>query len=177
MHHLQMHQNVDQNLTSSFVTWHCTMWLSIEIWDFQILKSKGNALIGASWVVLSCCYKVSQHLSSYHVTENYLPFTFSQHLSKSSSSSSFSLAISSLTPPLQLALSSHHIVATSLLHLMRGVKGKSGVAHSLLMSHLYWIYLRPINQPTPVTTSYFRPPKQTETTIFCLLHQPMIRGP
>ena len=76
-----------------------------------------------------------------------------------------------------IALSSHHIVATSLLHLMRGVKGKSGVAHSLLMSHLYWIYLRPINQPTPVTTSYFRPPKQTETTIFCLLHQPMIRGP
>ena len=92
-------------------------------------------------------------------------------------SSSFSLAISSLTPPLQLALSLHHIVAMSLLHLMRGVKGKSGVAHSLLMSHLYWIYLRPINQPTPVTTSYFRPPKQTETTIFCLLHQPMIRGP
>ena len=88
----------------------------------------------------------------------------SQLFLKTSSSTSFALAISSLTPPLQLALSSHHIMPTSLLHLMRAGKGKSGVAHSLLMSHLYWIYLRPINQPTPVTTSYFRslpPPPQT----------------
>ena len=70
-----------------------------------------------------------------------------------------SLLLSSLISPSQKCHHHHYfgnVSITLCIFVREAGKGKSRVPLSLLMSHLYWIYLRPINQPTPVTTSYFR---------------------